>query len=148
MLLMLSDAPPSSVLDSKWVQNAKQRNCLESSRHARSSQRQKGQRGVLRLWDQTRKRDKLFSYSVLHPKSTNKLVRTRSAPFGCWDKPRATWTHLTHHGPNSGEATTFPLIVFSTALHGGYIRMALFPGTPKEESRNCPDLDSRDFVHP
>ncbi len=47
------------------------------------------------------------------------------------------WTHLTHHGPDSREATTFPLIVFSAALHRGYIQMALFPGTPKLESRNC-----------
>jgi len=54
-----------------------------------------------------------------------------------------TWTHLTHHGPDSGEATTFPHIVFSTALGGGYIQMALFPGTPKEESQNCLGLESR-----
>jgi hypothetical protein len=26
----------------------------------------------------------------------------------CWDKPRATRTHLIHHGSNSKEATTFP----------------------------------------
>ncbi len=31
----------------------------------------------------------------------------------CWDKPRATRTHLTHHSPNSGEATTFPHVVLS-----------------------------------
>jgi hypothetical protein len=30
----------------------------------------------------------------------------------CWDKPWATRTHLIHHGPDSGEATTFPHIVF------------------------------------
>jgi hypothetical protein len=66
------------------------------------------------------------------------LVRTHSAPFGCWDKPQATWTHLTHHGPDSGEATTFPLIVFSAALRRTCIQMAIFPGTPKVESRNCP----------
>jgi hypothetical protein len=48
------------------------------------------------------------------------------------------WTHLTHHGPDSGEATTFPLIVFSAALRRGHIQMALFPGTLKLESRNCP----------
>jgi hypothetical protein len=46
---------------------------------------------------------------------------------------------LTHHGPDSGEATTFPLIVLSAALRRGYIQMALFPGTPKLESRNCPE---------
>jgi hypothetical protein len=46
---------------------------------------------------------------------------------------------MTHHGPDSREATTFPLIVFSAALCRGYIQMALFPGTPKLESRNCPE---------
>jgi hypothetical protein len=56
-----------------------------------------------------------------------------------------TWTHKTHHGPDSGhhgpdsgEATTFPHIVFSTAGRGGYIWMAQIPGTPEMESRNCP----------
>jgi hypothetical protein len=49
------------------------------------------------------------------------------------------WTHLTHHGPDSGEATTFPLIIFSAPLHRGYIEVPLFPGTPKLESRNCPE---------
>jgi hypothetical protein len=49
-----------------------------------------------------------------------------------------TWTHKTHHGPDSGEATTFPHIVFSMAGRGGYIRMAQIPGTPEMESRNCP----------
>ncbi len=48
-----------------------------------------------------------------------------------------TLTHKTHNGPDSGEATTFPHIVFSATLHRGYIQMALFPGTPKLESRNC-----------
>jgi hypothetical protein len=50
------------------------------------------------------------------------------------------WTHLTHHGPDSREATTFPLIVFSAALRRGYIQMAIFLGTPKLESRNCPEI--------
>jgi hypothetical protein len=49
------------------------------------------------------------------------------------------WTHLTHHGPDSWEATTFPLIEISATLRRGYIQMALFPGTPKLESRNCPE---------
>jgi len=54
-----------------------------------------------------------------------------------------TFTHKTHHGTDSGEATTFPHIVFSASHRGGYIRMALFPGTPKLESRNCLALESR-----
>ncbi len=50
-----------------------------------------------------------------------------------------TLTHKTHHGPDSGEATTFPHIVFSATLRGAYIQMALFLGTPKFESWNCPE---------
>ncbi len=51
-----------------------------------------------------------------------------------------TLTHKTHHGPDLGEATTFPHIVFSVPLHGDYIRMAHFPRTPKLESRNYPEI--------
>jgi len=51
-----------------------------------------------------------------------------------------TWTHKTHHDPDSGEATTFPHIVFSAACRRGYIQMAQIPGIPKLESRNCPEI--------
>ncbi len=76
--------------------------------HAPNSQHQKGQRGVLRLRDQIRKRDKLFSYSVLHPKPTNKLVRTHFAPFWCWDKPRATLDSLDSPRPGLGGSHHLP----------------------------------------
>jgi hypothetical protein len=76
--------------------------------------------------------------------TTNGLVHLREHTW-CWDKPRATQPHWTHHGPDSGEATTFPHIVYSMLLHEGYIRMAFCPRTPKVESRNCPGLDSWDF---
>jgi hypothetical protein len=67
------------------------------------------------------------------------------APFGVGTSHGRPWTHLTHHDPDSGEATTFLHIVFSALFRESHIRMALFPGTPKEESQNCPGLDSRDF---
>jgi hypothetical protein len=44
------------------------------------------------------------------------------------------WTHKTHHGSSSREATTFPHIVLFAPLHNAYIRMAFCPRTPKEES--------------
>jgi hypothetical protein len=75
----------------------------------------------------------------LHPKQTTKwLVHIPGHP---WVLGQATGTldQKTHHGPDSGEATTFPHIVFSTMLRGDYIQMALFPGTPKLESWNCPE---------
>jgi hypothetical protein len=58
-----------------------------------------------------------------------------------WVLGQATGTldHETHRDPDSGEATTFPHIVFSATPHRDYIQMALFPGTPKLESRNCPE---------
>ncbi len=60
-------------------------------------------------------------------------------PLGVGTSHGQPWTHLTHHGSDLGEAITFPHIVFSTALRRGYIQMALFPRTPKLESRNCPE---------
>jgi hypothetical protein len=75
----------------------------------------------------------------LHPKQTTKwLVHIREHPW-VLGQTTGTLTHKIHHGPDSGEATTFPHIVFSATLRGGYIQMALFPGTPKLESRNCPE---------
>jgi len=76
----------------------------------------------------------------LHPKPTIKgLVHIREH---LWVLGQATGTlmHKTYHGPNSGEATTFPHIVLSAPLHGDYIQMALFPETPKLESQNCLEI--------
>ncbi len=76
----------------------------------------------------------------LHPKQTTKwLVHIREHP---WVLGQATSTldHKTHHGPDSEEATTFPHIVFSATLRRDYIQMALFPGIPKLESRNYPEI--------
>jgi hypothetical protein len=81
----------------------------------------------------------------LHPKPTTKgLVSIREHPW-VLGQATNTFTHKTHHGLNSGEATTFSHIVFSAALHGTCIQMALFPKTPKLESRNCPGLESQNF---
>jgi hypothetical protein len=41
-------------------------------------------------------------------------------PFGVGTSHGQPWTHLTHHGLDSREATTFPHIVFSMLLHGGF----------------------------
>jgi hypothetical protein len=57
-------------------------------------------------------------------------------------------THKTHHGPNLGEATTFPLIVYSVLLHEAHIQMAFCPKTPKWESRNCQNQNFCDFEAP
>ncbi len=86
-------------------------------------------------WDQ----EELTSFTYSHRPAQNqhKVVTTQLKHFWCQDEPRATQTHKTHHGPNLGEATTFPLIVYSVAAHGAHIQMVFCPGTPKWESRNC-----------
>jgi hypothetical protein len=46
----------------------------------------------------------------------------------------STFGARTSHGPNLGEATTFPHIVYSTPLHEGHIQMAFCPRIPEGES--------------
>jgi hypothetical protein len=143
----MDDVPPSSLLDPKRVQLCWRAEVVGTWCRSQLPAL-KGVKGACwKLQDLTRKRDKLFSYAVLHSKPTNKLVSSHSEHSWCWDKPRATRTHLTHHGPDSGEAITFPHIVFSVLLCRTYIWMVFFLGTPKVESRNCPGLDSWDFGH-
>ncbi len=65
-----------------------------------------------------------------------KVVSAQLEHLWCQDEPQATWTHKTHHGPDLGEATTFPFIVYSAALHGAHIQMAFLSrdsrvGVPK-----------------
>jgi hypothetical protein len=54
-------------------------------------------------------------------------------------------THKTHHGPNLGEATTFPLIVYYVHGHKANTQMLFCPRTPKWESRNSHKWDFRNF---
>ncbi len=85
----------------------------------------------------------IHSHGPAH--NPHKVVSAKLEHLWCQDEPRATRTHKTHHGPDLGEATTFPLIVYSAARGGGGIQMAISPGTPEWESRICPRLESRDF---
>jgi hypothetical protein len=74
----------------------------------------------------------------MHSKPTTSwLIRIRNT-LDVRTSHEQPWTHLTHHGPNSKEATTFPHIIFSTLLHRAHAQMALCLGTPKVESWNCP----------
>jgi hypothetical protein len=53
--------------------------------------------------------------------------------FGARTSHKQTWTHKTHHGPNLGEATTFPYIVFYVLGHAANTQMSFCLGTPKWE---------------
>jgi hypothetical protein len=99
------------------------------------------ERGLGSSWDpwiRLGRRTSRSSLNLHQNKPPTWLVHISGHP---WVLGQATgnWTHFIHHGSDSGEATTFPLIVFSAPLHQGYIEVALFPGTPKLESRNCPE---------
>jgi hypothetical protein len=51
--------------------------------------------------------------------------------FGARNKPQPTRTHKTHHGPNLGEITTLPLLIYFVPLYEAYIQKAFCPGSPK-----------------
>jgi hypothetical protein len=57
-------------------------------------------------------------------------------------------THKTHHSPDSGEASTFPLIVYFVPLHEAQIQMAFCPGTPKMGVLKLPKLGLLQFWGP
>jgi hypothetical protein len=75
--------------------------------------------GLLELQDGTRKSDKLLAtlFQICIKPTTIWLVHILEH-LGVRTSHRRPWTHKTHHGPNSGEATNFPHIVFSMPLHG------------------------------
>jgi hypothetical protein len=52
-----------------------------------------------------------------------------------------TRTHNTHHGPDLGEATTFPLIVFFMLGHGANTKCHFVPGLPNE-SPEIPKIET------
>ncbi len=76
---------------------------------------------MLELWDGTKKKSTSLNYAYRPTQNQHKVV----------SEPWATQTHKTHHGSDLGEATTFPLIVYSATLHEGHIQMAFCPKTPK-----------------
>jgi hypothetical protein len=61
---------------------------------------------------------------------TSWLVHSLST-FGARKSHGQIWTHKTHHGPDLGEATTFPLIVYFVLGHGTNTQMTFCPGSPK-----------------
>jgi len=138
---------PKSLVEPTWGSNYVELWKGWTKRAALDFQHYRGVEGCARSPRIRPGRGTRLSSLNLHPKPTTKmLVHIREHP---WVLGQATGTlnHKTHHGPDLGETTTFPHIIFSTAPCGSYIRMALFPGTPKLESRNCLELDSRNFGH-
>jgi hypothetical protein len=63
--------------------------------------------------------------------------------FGAKTNHKQIRIHKIHHGPDLGEATTFPLIVYSLRGHGTSTQMSFCPKIPKVgtpttlEAHNC-----------
>ncbi len=84
------------------------------------------------------------SHRSAQNQTTNWLVHNLST-FGTRTSHGQTRIHKTHHGPNLGEATTFPLIVYFMPLHEADTQMAFYPGIPKWEFWNCQSWDFCNF---
>ncbi len=79
--------------------------------------------------------------------TTSWLMHSQST-FGARMNHEQTQIHETQHGPNLGEATTFPLIVYFVNGHKTNTQMSFCPRTPKWESRNSQNKDSCNFGGP
>jgi hypothetical protein len=71
----------------------------------------------------------LFTQTCIN-QTTSWLVRGWST-FGARMNHEHTKIHKIHHGPDLGEVTTFPLIVFYVISHGGCIQMSFCFVIPK-----------------
>jgi hypothetical protein len=63
--------------------------------------------------------------------------------FGARTTHERFQTHKTHHGPGSGEATTFPHIVYSAPLHSALIQMAFLSRDSQMGVLKLPRLEFR-----
>jgi hypothetical protein len=76
----------------------------------------------------------MINRSIIHTNQTNQTTSWLVCnwnTFDAWTNHWHTQTNKIHHRPDLGEATTFPLIVFSMLGHGGCTQMSFCPKTPK-----------------
>jgi hypothetical protein len=85
-----------------------------------------------------------YSHKLAQTKTTSWLVCGWST-FGARTSHEHTQTYKTHHDPNLGEATTFPLIIFSVINQRGCIQMLFCPKTPKLGFLKLTNWDSQNF---
>jgi hypothetical protein len=55
-------------------------------------------------------------FTRIYKNQTTSWLLCSWSTFGAWMNHGPTQTHKIHHGPNLGETTTFPLIVFCLAI--------------------------------
>jgi hypothetical protein len=68
--------------------------------------------------------------------------------FGAQTNQEHIRTHKLHHNSDLGEATTFPLIIFSVPSHGPTPECHFVLRLPTYESQNSRNQDSHDFGSP
>ncbi len=98
---------------------------------------ERGRRSCQKSRDLTRKRDQIMLRESTSKNQPQRVSQHSGTPLGVGTSHRHFDTQDSPR-PELREATTFPHVVFSAARGGGYTQMALSPGTPKLESRNCP----------
>ncbi len=109
-----------------------------SSGHVPNSQHQKGQRGVLRLWDQTRKRDKLFTYSN-RIKPTNKLDSSHSrAPLVLGQAMGNTGLTQLTTARTRGKPPPFPIQYYLQLSTKATSEWHFFPGLSRRSPETIP----------
>jgi hypothetical protein len=107
----------------------------------------KGRVGTLG-WGLRRLTNNSITHTYLHKNQTTNWLVHSCSTFGAHMNHRQTQIHKTHHGPDLGEAITFPLIIYFVHGHGTSTQMSFCPKTPKWESWNSQSWDSRDFGVP
>ncbi len=86
---------------------------------------------MLELRDGTRTNWQVsITYTDLHKINPKWLVHSYNT-FGARTSHGQLRLTIFTRAQTWGEATTFPLIVYSAALHGGHIQMTFCPKTPK-----------------
>jgi hypothetical protein len=111
-----SDVLPSSLIDSNVSLKWKQRKNKElGTRSLASTLGVEGCARALR-WDWEEWKALNHSHGPTQNQTTSWLVHSWST-FGVKTSHEQTQTHKTHHGPDLGEATTFPLIIYFVPGH-------------------------------
>jgi hypothetical protein len=80
---------------------------------------------VLELHDGIRKSDKHQLLTWIYTKPNIRWLVHSCNTFGAKTTHMQIRTHKTHHGPDLGEATTFPLIIYYVPLHEAHIQMGV-----------------------
>jgi len=141
------DVLPSSLIDQMWVWGENNRKVNNWARSLACSTLEVEGRAGAPGWDQKEWQAITHSHGLTQNQITSWLVHNWSN-FGARTSHEQIRTHKTHHGPNLGEANTFPLIVYFVPGHGTNTQMSFCPGTPKWESWNPLNSDSHNFgVH-